>query len=170
MAHLEGFLREPHKPFGDLRKEDYCQARARGLNSAKASEEAGVNKDTGLTWAKRDEILARIREIRDATQGYTEVSAAYVLSELKTTINQARDAGQFKAAIDGLKILHDVITKNKDGMRAAALGLSRHLVTKNEATTRKALRDDLSQPDVHTLLGVPRETIDTTAEVDDDDA
>lgn len=164
MSTIDGYLREPLRPFHDLRKEDYCRARARGLNNTKASEEAGVDRNTGHVWAKREEIMQRIREIRQSTEGYTEISAAYVLEELKVTVLEARGAGDYKAAIDGLKALHSIISKDKTGMRAAALGVSAQLVSRNETSVRKSLRDELSRPDL------PLPVIETTGESDDESA
>ena len=158
----ESFLREPLRAFHDLRKEDFCRARAQGMNPTKASEEAGIHRNLGAEWNRRAEIIARVREIRQSTEGYTEVSTAYVLEELKVTVSEARQAGQYKAAIDGLKALHDIISRDKSGMRAAALGVTAASLA-NVSQQRKALHAELSRPEPRQL------PIDTTAEEEDPD-
>ncbi len=151
----EPFKREgPLRPFVDPKKEDYCRARAKGMNSVRASEEAGVSRQTGQAWSEREEIIDRIREHKQSTEGYTEVSVAYVLEEMKVTVLEARGAGDYKAAIEGLKALHGIITKDKTGLRAVALGMSAAQL-QNPQRLRRSLTEELSRPD---------DALDTVAE------
>ncbi len=103
------FDRTPGQPFHDLGREQYAVARAKGATIKAAAQEAGANYRDCQDWDKHPEMLERIRELRQRTTQFVDVSVGYILNELKKNAEIARDEGQLKSSNEALKIMYDII-------------------------------------------------------------
>jgi hypothetical protein len=117
------FRRDPGAPFDDLRKEEFAKARARGGSIRAASNVAGTQYATGLSWEKHPEMKARIREMRSGADDFVGATAGWVIGELKKNVEAARENLQFKASNEALALIYKLVNEDKD----AALKITRSL-------------------------------------------
>lgn len=112
-ARIDPWRRDPNAPFDSLEREQYAQARAKGGSIKAACAAAGISGPTGTTYERHDAMRLRIRELRQGAETYVGVSKAWVLRQLQQTIEEARDAGAYKASIEGLALIFKIISEDR---------------------------------------------------------
>ncbi len=137
-GRVDAFHREPNGPFTDLSREQYAKARAQGQCIKDASASAGVGAATGTKYEAHPAMLKRISELRQGAENYIGVSTAWCISQVQQIIEESRDAGQYKTALEGVGFIHKVIT----GDRATAPQMARAL---SPAVTPRELKQMLEQ-------------------------
>lgn len=117
------FRRDPGAPFDSYEREQYAKARAKGGSITAACQVAGISGPSGTAFEKHPEMRARIRELRDGAEDFVGVSLGYMLGKLKEVIEDAHKAEEFKSAIDGIKVMAQLLEGNSD----AAANMARAL-------------------------------------------
>lgn len=146
------FRRDPGAPFDDYRVETFCKARAQGGSLAVAAHRTGISKATATKWEREPEVRARQRELREGAEDFIGVSVAWVIKELKTNVEAAREQGAIKASNEALVFIYKIMTENKAAAHQMASALPASLEGKD---LQKALRESFRSPE---------ETIDVVAE------
>lgn len=112
-GRVDLWRRDPNSPFDNLEREQYAQARAKGCSIKAACTAAGIGAPTGTLYERHDAMRLRIRELRQGAETYVGVSKAWVLRQLQQTIEEARDAGAYKASIEGLALVFKIISEDR---------------------------------------------------------
>ncbi len=99
------FRRSPGGPFDSLERETYARARARGEPLKAAATAAGVKPAAAYDWEKHESVKERIRELRAGSETFINVSAGWLLEQLKQNAQLAREAEQFKASNEALGMI-----------------------------------------------------------------
>lgn len=115
LAASDEFIRAAGQPFDDGRVEDYARARAKGDTIGQAGDAAGVGKTVAMRWQQAQPVIDRIRELRAGQETGHTVSVAWIVNELRINAQEARmtDPPQLKSSNESLKLLYDIVTKDK---------------------------------------------------------
>ena len=122
-GRVDAFHREPTGQFTSLEREQYAKARARGANIKEASAEAGVSAVTGTQYEKHDAMRKRISQLRQGAETFIGVSNAWIINQLMRNVDEAREAGAFKASNEGIGMIYKIMNEQKDlaGQMARAM-------------------------------------------------
>ncbi len=115
--------RERGQPFDDLAREQYAEARAKGGTIKASATETGVSYRDAIAWDKHPEMLQRVRELRQRTTTFIDVSVGWVLNELKKNAEIAREENQLKSSNEALKLIYDILRTDP----SVAAGMARQL-------------------------------------------
>lgn len=102
----------------DPRQQRFCQLIVEGYHQTQAYEKAGYakNKGNASVLRRRADVKSRIQELTHLKNGrdkqgidqfllMNNLNVTTLLAQMLQTIREARDVGQFKAALDGYKDL-----------------------------------------------------------------
>jgi hypothetical protein len=139
--------RRPFSAFNDAAVEDFCKARSTGQTIAASARHACIDQARALKLTKDPEVADRIRELRDGSTDIVTVSKAWIVSRLQSNAVDAAQAEQYKSSNESLKLLYEIVSKDKDfanGMRLSSGSTMDGL--------RKRVAEELSKP----ALAAPR--------------
>lgn len=95
------------QPLPDERKEALAQKLAIGLSRYRAGQAIGVSSTTSNRWGREAEVVARAVYIKE-TSVYVP-TPDQVIAQAWLDSRAAAQAGQYKAALDGMKWVHAVV-------------------------------------------------------------
>ena len=100
----------PDQILANPKHEAYAQLRCQGVSKAEAARRLKINEVTAWRWSSPDTntgklIIARMNYLARMKSEHVVLNLSLVRFELMNTAREAREAGQFKAAVDAYKVL-----------------------------------------------------------------
>lgn len=152
--------RRPGHPFDAFEVEEYAQSRAAMCTIAISAQQAGIGMTVAKRLEKDEAVRTRIQELRSGTKTTTTVSPAWILEQLKQNALEARDAGQFKASNEALKLAYELVSSDAGILQGVAEKLPSS--TKDLRATLRGLLTSSSQEPIN-VPGTPMDDDDTEA-------
>ncbi len=142
-GRVDPFHREDKAPFSDLTREAYAKCRARGETIKASCASAGITVQTGTVYEKHPEMRKRISELRAGAETYVGVSTAWCMRQVQQIMEEAREAGQYKVALESAQFIYKVVTEDKGVGQQMARALSPDVTAKD---LKKLLKQEFAQP------------------------
>lgn len=115
MSRPDPWRRDRGAPFDDLSREQFAQARAKGVGILASANAADISNGTASAFERHPEMQARVRELRAGAETFVGVSVPQVINELMKNAEEARgEKGGYRDSNNALWMVYKILSEDRD--------------------------------------------------------